>query len=349
MAAVLLIITQCGCSRQRVYPYEGYGFGEDWLLNSYCYIKVSAYDKAEVEASAGDIEKLISAAFAEARAMEKTLSRTIESSDIGRFNAAAAGEKVEVSDAAAALVFTAQQFNVLTDGKFDISVGPLTSLWNFSADEPKVPSAEEIEAALASTGYGNDIEIVAEGEKSYLIKGREGTMLDLGALAKGFIGDCVKEYLESCGVERGVVSLGGNIVLIGSKEDGSPWTVGVENPADGKAGVVLEERQIIGEVYVMGGSVVTSGVYERCFEEDGVVYHHVLDPATGYPAETDLLGVTITGEISEMCDILSTSCLLLGYEKGREFIETMDGYEALFILADGTVETTEGLVFVPVK
>lgn len=342
LAAVLMIIAQCGCSSQ---PSAGSAsdpvFGEDWLLNSYCYIKLFKWDETKAEKP----ETLISEAFRLARDKENLLSRTIATGDIGRFNAAGAGEAVSVDESTARLVQDGIAYLKQTEGRFDIGVGPLTSLWDFSAEKPRVPDAEAIEAALASCGYTDLIEIREAEDGFALVKPEAGVMLDLGALAKGYIADCLKAYLEEGGAERAIISLGGNIVLIGEKEDGSLWTVGVEAPSAGKSGVALEERETIGNVFVSGGSVVTSGTYERCFEEGGTVYHHVLDPATGYPAETDLVGVTITGESSELCDIYSTSCLLLGYEKGLEFINGIEGYEALFILEDGRTRITDGMLF----
>ncbi|MBR5641369.1 MAG: FAD:protein FMN transferase [Firmicutes bacterium] len=344
----LLIISQTACTPQ-TQPQHGESndsFGEDWLLNTYCTIQVF-----------GIVEDApIREAFAYAREYENLLSRTVATSDIGKFNASEQG--CTVSDETALLLCDCLYAQELTDGKFDVTVGSLTELWNFSADEPRVPDADAIAEALTHVGNWGESSVEATkcsskgtGSGYELSKTDPLLKLDLGAAAKGFIADRTAAFLRGKGAERAIVNFGGNIVFIGSKEDGSAWNCGIEDPAEGGSDALIQDRGIVGVVACRPEtedgivSVVTSGTYERCFEEDGVLYHHVLDPATGYPVETDLLSATVIGEDSAWCDILSTSCLLLGSEKGLALVETQEGYEAVFILSDGSILTSSGADF----
>jgi thiamine biosynthesis lipoprotein len=348
LLVALLIISQTACTPQ-TQPQHGESndsFREDWLLNTYCTIKVF-----------GIVEDApIREAFAYAREYENLLSRTVETSDVGRFNASEAG--CQISDETALLLGNCLYAQELTDGKFDVTVGSLTELWNFSAEEPHVPAPEAIAEALTHVGNWDRSSVEATvcsshgtGHDYQLSKTDPLLKLDLGAAAKGFIADRTAAFLRGKGAERAIVNFGGNIVFIGSKEDGSAWNCGIEDPAEGQSEALIQDRGIVGTVSCRPKtedgiiSVVTSGTYERCFVEGGVLYHHVLDPATGYPVETDLLSATVIGEDSSWCDILSTSCLLLGSGKGMDLIETQDGYEAVFILSDGSIVQSSGADF----
>ena len=155
-------------------------------------------------------------------------------------------------------------------------------------------------------------------------------MIDLGALVKGYAADALAAYLKENGVTSGLVNLGGNVLAIGAKPDGSPWKVGIRKPFD---------DGIIDMVEVQDQSVVTSGVYERCFEKDGVLYHHILDPETGYPVMNSLWGVTIISDSSLTGDALSTVCMLIGKEAAADLIERTDGVRAVFV--DDHYEVTQ--------
>ena len=345
-----VIVAQCACTAQTQpqEPAAQTSFGEDWLLNTYCYIQT--YEAGQ--------ESLIRQAFSAARDLENQLSRTIETSDIGRFNASEDG--CEVSEHTAFLWSWYRYFLEGTGGKFDPTVGSLTELWNFSADEPHVPGADAIAEALMHVGNWDDLSMEAEqvGRSVYeyrLDKTDPGIKLDFGASAKGYIAQLTAAFLRGEGVSRAIINFGGNVVFVGAKEDGSDWVCGIEDPAEGRSDALIQDRGIVGLVHCRPQTeegdvaVVTSGTYERCFEEDGVLYHHVLDPATGYPVETDLLSATVIGPEATLCDILSTCCLLLGSEKGLELVENFDlqpeSYEAVFILKDGSIITTDGADF----
>ena len=157
--------------------------------------------------------------------------------------------------------------------------------------------------------------------------------IDLGFIAKGYIADKLKEYLLSRGVESACISLGGNVITIGEKPDGSPFRIGIQEPfsADGTS---------IGTIDIQDLSVVTSGIYERCFYEDDILYHHILDTATGYPVENELASVTIICDSSTKADALSTSCLCMGLENGRQYLDRAK-VEYLLITKDGTQYPSE--------
>lgn len=335
----LLIISQCACTPQ-IPPDEGVyelSFAEDWLLNTYCYIQIPE----------GNKEDLIRQAFALAREYENRLSRTIATSEIGQFNASTGG--CAVSEETGELLEDCLAAYELSGGLLDVTMGAVTSLWDFSAEEPRVPDAAAIEDALQYVGAWDSIQISpmdGDAEDRWeATKYEDGIKLDLGAVAKGYIADRVADFLRGQGVQRAVINFGGNVVFLGEKAGGDLWYCGIEDPSEGGSDDLIQERGTVGTVSCREGSVVTSGTYERCFEEDGVLYHHVLDPRTGYPVETDLLSATVIGPSSEFCDILSTTCLLFGSEAAMTLIETQEGYEAVLILQDGTILKTDGAEF----
>ncbi len=283
---------------------------------------------------------------------DRLLSRTIESSDVYRANNAG-GQTVDVSLDTAYLIEESLKYSGLTEGYFDITILPVKELWDFKSDHPRVPSEAEINKARALVDYKNiDLgsEVItgendlvslppvgSKGQKAWRkLTLRNGAEIDLGAIAKGYIADKISDYLKSQGVSKGIVNLGGNVLMIGEKEPGTPWKVGIQNP-DGA------QNSFIATVAINDKSVVTSGVYERFFEIDGVRYHHLLDPYTGRPADNGLLSVTILSEESVTGDALSTSCFVLGVEKGLDLIENTKDVEAIFILEDGEIIKSSGI------
>ena len=226
----------------------------------------------------------------------------------------------EADSETAKLLDTALLWQDRTGGAFNPMLGTLTSLWNFNGDPPgPVPAMNQINEALKHTS-------VSDPE----------SLIDLGGIAKGYIADRLKEKLISEGVQSALINLGGNVLLVGSKPDGSPFRIGIRDPNDPSGNKVIQT------VNVSDVSVVTSGVYERCFEENGVRYHHILDPATGYPADTDVDSVTIISDDSASGDALSTACLAMGHEKGQALIESLPDIEAMFVLNSGAFIRTSG-------
>lgn len=252
---------------------------------------------------------------------DSLLSRTNEESEIYEINHAN-GDFVEVSPETLELINQGIYYSELSDGAFDITIGPASSLWDFKSEDHIVPSEESINSAVRHINY-RYIEI--QDQKVSLQD--PDAMLDLGAIAKGYIADKLKSFLVENGVKHALINLGGNILTIGDKPDGSQYNIGIQKPFD-------QTGQAITSVKVSDASLVTTGIYERCFEKNDILYHHILDPLTGYPCENNLYSVTIITESSVMADALSTSCFLLGLEKGMKLINELDGVEALFITDD---------------
>lgn len=260
---------------------------------------------------------------------EKMLSKTIEGSDIWNINHAE-GQWVEVSEDTAELLSEAIRYSELTDGMFDVTIAPLTEIWHVRDNEGELPSQTEIEESKSHVNY-RLIEI--DGKKVRLKDTK--AQIDLGGIAKGFIADKLEELITARGVTSAMIDLGGNIKVIGSKKDGSDWNIGIQKP-------FADRNQVIGSVKVKDKTVVSSGIYERYFEYEGRIYHHIIDKTTGAPSESDLESVTIIGDSSTMADALSTSCVLLGSEKGMELIEKTEGIEAVFVKRDGSVLESGG-------
>ena len=254
---------------------------------------------------------------------EEMFSRTIPTSEVSLINNSG-GTPVKVSDETLYLIETAVDLSIVTDGAFDITTAVLSDLWNIKENPGIIPDEEDIEEALSHVGYEN---IVYDKEGNVSLTDPDAR-IDLGALAKGYVGDKLKEYLVEQGVKSGIIDLGGNIVLIGSKPDGSNFNIGLQKPFS-------KRNEIITSVKTSDKSVVSSGNYERYFEKDGKIYHHIFDPFTGYPVDNELLQASIICDSSLMGDALSTSCFILGAEKGRKLIDTYgNGAEVILITKD---------------
>ena len=216
-----------------------------------------------------------------------------------------------------------------SDGAFDIAIAPLTSLWDFTAEDPKVPDDAAIQKALplcSSDGVtidGQDITLPSDD-----------IQFDVGAIAKGYIADRLKDLLVKKGVKSAIINLGGNVLCIGSKPDGTPFKVGIQKP-------FADRNETEAVMDITGKSVVSSGIYERCFKQNGKLYHHILNPKTGYPYDNSLVSVTIISDQSVDGDALSTTCFALGLEDGLKFAEKK-GVQAVFITEDYKLHYTDG-------
>ena len=276
-----------------------------------------------------DNSQVLKDALEECGRYEQLLSRTAEGSDVWRINHAN-GEPVEVSEDTIRILNCARTISELSDGAFDVTIAPASTLWNFTQDSPALPETEEIARAAALVDY---TKLKLDGNTVTL---PEGMMIDLGGIAKGYIADRIKEYLEERNVQYAILSFGGNIVAIGSsKPDGNAWKVGIQD-IDRPTG----EHMLVS--LNRGGSTVTSGIYERGFDLDGVRYHHLLSPETGWPVQNELASVTIFSENSMEGDALSTAAFVLGTVKGLELIESLPDTEAVFIGRDRTVTYSSG-------
>ena len=259
---------------------------------------------------------------------EQMLSATIETSEISRINNAG-GEPVEVSDETAGLIEEGIKYGDISDGQFDITIAPATDLWNFTDNEEKIlPDPDELAEAVTHIDYHC---IKVEGNTVTLTDPE--ARIDLGGIAKGYIADRLKEYLKDEGIEHALIDLGGNMLTLGRRYDGNDFRIGIQKP-------FADTGTAMAVVSVNDKSVVTSGDYERYFEKDGVIYHHILDPDTGYPVQNDLDQVTIISDQSVDGDALSTTCFAMGLEDGLELIRSLDGIEAVFVTKDGEMHTS---------
>lgn len=234
-----------------------------------------------------------------------------------------------ISEDLAALLSEGLDITRESDGAFDIAIAPLTSLWDFTAEDPKVPDDAAIQKALplcSSDGVtidGQDITLPSDD-----------IQFDVGAIAKGYIADRLKDFLVKKGVNSAIINLGGNVLCIGSKPDGTPFKVGIQKP-------FADRNETEAVMDITGKSVVSSGIYERCFKQGGKLYHHILNPQTGYPYENGLISVTIISDQSVDGDALSTTCFALGLEDGLKFAEKK-GVQAVFITEDYELHYTDG-------
>lgn len=274
---------------------------------------------------------------------ERAFSRTRGDSDIARAHAASP-RPVPVSLQTADLVRQALGYCERSRGKFDITMGTVTSLWNFHTGE--VPSRLALSRALPHVGFDRIVldEDPLDGHPTLAITDPD-TILDLGGVAKGYIADDLADVFTAHGVDRFVINLGGNVVVCGGRPAnpaarppvaaGSPWRIGIINPLDPS-----HNRAIVD---MAAGSVVTSGIHERRFTKGGATYHHILDPATGMPAKTDLTSATIIAPRSMDCDGYSTTALMLGARDGIDFVESLPGVEAVLIDERDEVWWTSGI------
>ena len=271
-------------------------------------------------------EELLREAIGLCAEYEKLLSRTLQGSDIWNVNHAK-GEAVSVSDDTIRVLELALEVCGKSGGALDITIAPAVDLWDFKSGETVIPAKDDIAAAMEQVDY---TKVFLDGNT---VRVPEGMQIDLGAVAKGYIADRVAQFLSDKGVESATLNFGGNVIAMGSKPDGSGWNIGIQDPAapTGDSAAVLS---------VQGLSVVTSGVYQRGFDLDGVRYHHILDSETGYPVQNGVASVTIISSESALGDALSTACFAMGGD-GLSFAESM-GAEAVIIYSDGTMECTDG-------
>ena len=253
---------------------------------------------------------------------EQMLSAHIETSEISAINQAE-GQPVTVSEETAELIKLGCSYGRLSEGRFDITIAPASNLWDFhDSENASLPDARELSEAVSHVDY----RCVQVDGCTVTLTDPEAA-IDLGGIAKGYIADRMKEYLEKEGVEHALINLGGNMLAVGGRYDGTDFRIGIQKP-------FAQTGTVLASVSVSDKSVVSSGNYERYFKLDGRIYHHILDPDTGYPADTGLYQVTIISDSSVQGDALSTTCFLLGLDKGMELIQSLDGVEAVFVTDD---------------
>lgn len=313
--ALTLSLTACGEGQQQEMGETRTVYTMDTVMN------LTAYGE---NASAA-----LDAAEETLRTLDAKLDRHDETSTVSALNRDGTVEDAELAQ----LTDIAQTIGALSGGAFDPTVAPVMDAWDFTGDAPRVPSDEELSALLAHVGLEK---LSVDGNTIAL---SDGAQLDLGGIAKGYAADLLRAQLEKEGVTSATLDLGGDVFVMGRKTDGSDWRIAVKDPAD--------TESYLGVVSAADKFIVTSGVYERYFEENGVRYHHILDPKTGCPAESGLVSVTVLCENGAWADALSTACFVLGPDGALALRDDLadqgTDFELILVTDDGRVLYTDGL------
>lgn len=276
--------------------------------------------------------------------VQKTFSRTDEDSELYLLNQSAGIAPFKASDDLYYLIKLAVQYAELTNGKFEPTIGPLIDLWGDTNREITPPTKEQIEQISSLIDY-RLIEFNDENQTIYLPL--KGMQIDLGAISKGYAADLLKDIIKSLGYKHAIINLGGNIMTIGQRHAKNDfgtydWRIGLTNP---KKKLSENEDSQIGIFSIIDKTIVSSGTYERYWidENTGKHYHHILDPATGYPVDNNVEMVSVITENSAIADALSTSLLILGIEEGLKLVNQLDGVEAIYFTYDREVHPSSGI------
>ena len=288
-------------------------------------VKVTIYDSSS--------ERVLDKVFECVKEIENLVSINKDGTELDELNENAGIKPVKVSDISFDIIEKALHYSEISNGGYDLTIGPLVKLWSIGLPEAKVPTQEEINDTIKNIDYSK-VEINKSTKEVFLSE--KGMLLDLGSIAKGYAADEIAKILREENVSSAIIDLGGNIYALGLKEGKRNWNIGIQNPFDNRG-------TIVGAVEISDKTVVTSGVYERYIEHNGIKYHHILNPSTGYPYETEIAGVSIISDKSIDGDALSTLVFTKGLEEGLKLVESMDGVDAIFITNDKKVYTTEGL------
>ncbi len=321
VAAAFIIITATACiGSSEEKPVTKTNFMLDTLIS--------------IQAFGPNASGAIDKAFERIADIEKKMTSKAEFSEVISINNMAGNDFSQVSPDTFFVIKKGLYYSRLTEGKFDITVGPLVNLWGIGTEEARVPAEDEIKEILPLVDY-RQVE-VNEQDNSVFLK-KHNMSIDLGGIAKGYAADEAARVLREHGVKQGTVNLGGNIITIGTKPNGQLWKIGIQNPFFKTRG------NIMSTVEVADKTLVTSGPYERYLEKDGKIYHHILDTKSGFPIENDLMSVTIISESSIDADALSTAVFAMGLKEGRDFIESTEEVDAIFITKDYKVYITSGV------
>jgi len=318
---VSLLITGCGAKNK---------------INTSTVFAMDTIMQLEIQ---GD-EELLSEAEDKIRDIENELSVTNEDSEIGKLNSE---KNVKLSEDGTNIIREALKICEMTGGGLDISVYPVLKAWGFTTGEYKVPSDNELKELVSNVGYDKiGVEYDDNGECNVSIEG--DMQIDLGSVVKGYTGSYIAGYLRENGVSSGLLNLGGNVECIGKNSEGNPWRIAIKSPfEDSKSGV-------LGVIEASDTAVITSGGYERFFEENGKRYWHIIDPKVGKPVENGLISVTVIGKNGLVCDGLSTGLFVLGEKEAEKFYAEygsgdngIDAFELIMVTEDKKVYVSEGV------
>ena len=305
-----------GCKKEAMPPQSQLHLGTVCTIN--------LFDQGSTELYGQMFQKL--------KGIEQAFSVNLPDSAVSQINQSAGIAPVVVPQEVIYVLQEALRIAERTGGAFDPTIGPLVDLWDIGGDNSQVPPQQAIDHARSLVDW-RLVEIDSQRGTVYLPK--QGMALDLGGIAKGYAADELVAIAQEAGIQQALFDLGGNIYAFGTKADGTPWRVGVKDPAQPGGSPALA-------LAVQDRSVVTSGMYERFFEQEGIRYHHILNPATGYPVWNDIQSVTIVSKSSLLADALSTSVFVLGREKGLALLESEDA-EGVIIGEDNLVYPTSGI------
>ncbi len=288
-----------------------------FLLGTICNIRIKGGDNSDLDA-----------AFNRIRQIESRMSRNRETSEIRKITIGG-NDGFNVSPGPCRVIKRALDFGDLSGGLFDITIAPVVDLWGFGNNdvEPHLPSESALNQALPLVDYRK----ISVQEDCQIVTG-PGQRIDLGGIAKGYAADEAAKVLQKANVKSALINLGGNIFVLGKKDNGKPWKFGIQDP-------LKPTGTMMGTIEINSGALVTSGIYERFVEEDNKKYHHILDPDTGYPVENNLAGVSITAPSGLDADALSTVAFMLGIDKGCELLAQFPNTGAIFITKTGEITT----------
>ena len=267
------------------------------------------------------------------RNLEDTLSFYKDNSNIDKINKNAGKNFVQVSQITFDIVEKSKYYSKLTDGLFDITIAPLVKMWGVNSDTPHVLTDDNISKTLSLVNYED---IILNKNKQEIMLAKENQQIDLGGIAKGYIADLVIDFYKKNNVESALVNIGGNIKVLGRKSPSDLWKVGIYKPEK-------HSSDILCSLSVEDMSVVTSGTYERAFMKNNKLYHHILNPRTGYPAKTDIASITIVNESSLLCDGLSTPLLIIGAYDASQFMK-QNNIEGIIITNDNKIIVSKNLL-----
>jgi len=291
-------------------------------------ISISVYDAED--------EEIFEPVFNRIKEIEDKMSKSIPESEINRINlyseTSTINDQIEIDSDVFTVIDKAVEYRQKSNGKFDITLSPIVDLWGIGTEHENIPEAEMIGELLQTVGL-DKININSENNISLA----ENTRIDLGGIAKGYAADEVADILKANGIEKAIINLGGNVKVVGEKSKGMPFKVGIQDP-------LSQRNNYLGIISVTDKTIVTSGDYERYFESDGVRYHHIFNPSTGYPHKTDVASVTVVCEDSIVADAMSTILYLMDIEEGIDFVDSLEGIDCIYVTKDKKVYLSNGSI-----
>ncbi|PHS35148.1 MAG: thiamine biosynthesis protein ApbE [Alkaliphilus sp.] len=313
-----VIILMAGCQKKGSEDLSQTTFALGTVIN------INLFDEGSQELMTEIIEKI--------SIIEKAMSRKLKDSEISQINRQAGISPVKVSEETFFIIDKAIQFAKLSNGKFDPTLGPVIELWGIGTEAAKVPDSKELSKVLSKVDFRK---IQLDKKEQTVFLELEGMALDLGGIAKGFVADAVIELLRENKINNAMLNLGGNVFAYGEKDNGEPWKIAIQNSFN-------QRNSYFAYVEIVDKSVVTSGSYERYFEENGLAYHHIFDAVTGFPVQTEVVSVTVIAASSTDADALSTILFALPIAEGIALVEKLEGIECIYVTEDNKIYLSSG-------